>query len=277
APFVIAKAQASYDRSTKMYDTTMGWRFVNPLLETSYGTETMPKTAQNIADQFNICRDDQDQFALWSQTKAARAQENGRLRPEIVAVSIPQRKGDPITFDKDQHLRLSPLSRLAQLKPLFVNGSVTAGNSSGINDGAAALLIASDEGANKHQLQPKARILGMAVAGVEPNIMGIGPVSATKKLLRRLGIGMDQIDVIEINEAFAAQVLACTRQFCLADDDPRVNPLGGAIALGHPLGMSGARLVTSAVNQLIFTNGRYALCTMCVGVGQGIALVIERV
>jgi len=277
APFVIAKAQTGYDRTPKMYDTTMGWRFVNPQLDATYGTEAMPKTAQNIADQFNISRDHQDQFALWSQTKAAFAQEEGSFSREIVEVSIPQRKGEPIIFCKDQHLRLSPLSKLAQLKPLFANGSVTAGNSSGINDGSAALLLASAAGAHKHQLQPKARILGMNVAGVEPGVMGIGPVPATQKLLRRLGISMDQLDIIEINEAFSAQTLACMRQLGLADDDPRVNPLGGAIALGHPLGMSGARLITSAVNQLIFTGGRYALCTMCVGVGQGIAVMIERI
>jgi len=277
APFVIAKAQTAYDRNAKMYDTTMGWRFVNPLLDGTYGTEVMPKTAQNIADKYSISRDDQDQFAYWSQTKAARAQENGRLSTEIVEVSVSQKKREPLIFSEDQHLRLSPITKLARLKPLFVNGSVTAGNSSGINDGAAALLLASSAGVQKHQLQPKARILGMAVAGVEPTIMGIGPVPATNKLLRRLSLSMDQLDVIEINEAFAAQVLACTRQLGLADDDVRVNPLGGAIALGHPLGMSGARLVTSAVSQLTHSGGRYALCTMCVGVGQGVALVLERV
>jgi len=277
APFVIAKAQTGYDRNPKMYDTTMGWRFVNPLLGQIYGTEVMPKTAQNIADKYLISRDDQDQFAYWSQAKAARAQEDGRLSAEIVEVSIPQKKGEALIFSEDQHLRLSPITKLAQLKPLFKNGSITAGNSSGINDGASALLLASATGAHKHQLLPKARILGMAVAGVEPNIMGIGPVPATKKLLKRLGLSMDQLDVIEINEAFAAQALACTRQLGLDDDDARVNPLGGAIALGHPLGMSGARLVTTAVNQLTHSGGRYALCTMCVGVGQGIALVLEKV
>ena len=277
APFVISKAQTGYDRNPKMYDTTMGWRFVNPLLDQLYGTEVMPKTAQNIADKYLISRDDQDQFAYWSQSKAARAQEDGRLSAEIVEVSIPQKKGEALIFSEDQHLRLSPITKLAQLKPLFENGSITAGNSSGINDGASALLLASAAGVHKHHLLPKARILGMAVAGVEPNIMGIGPVPATKKLLKRLGLSIDQLDVIEINEAFAAQVLACTRQLGLADDDARVNPLGGAIALGHPLGMSGARLVTTAVNQLVHSGGRYALCTMCVGVGQGIALVLEKV
>ena len=277
APFVIAKAQTGYDRNPKMYDTTMGWRFVNPLLDQIYGTEAMPKTAQNIADKYLISRDDQDQFAYWSQAKAARAQEDGRLSAEIVEVSIPQKKGEALIFSEDQHLRLSPITKLAQLKPLFANGSITAGNSSGINDGASALLLASAASAHKHHLLPKARILGMAVAGVEPNIMGIGPVPATKKLLKRLGLSMDQLDVIEINEAFAAQALACTRQLGLDDDDARVNPLGGAIALGHPLGMSGARLVTTAVNQLTHSGGRYALCTMCVGVGQGIALVLEKV
>ncbi len=277
APFVMGKANSAYDRSPQMFDTTMGWRFVNNKLDQEYGTEVMPKTAQNVADEFGISREDQDRFALWSQTKAAAAQEDGRLAEEIVPVSIPQRKGDPIVIDQDEHLRATTLEKLAQLRSLFAQGSITAGNASGINDGAAALLLASKAAVERHGLTPQARVLGMAVAGVPPRIMGIGPVPATTKLLKRLGLSLDDMDIIELNEAFAAQALACARELGLADDDPRINPQGGAIALGHPLGMSGARLVTTAVRQLQRSGGRYALCSMCIGVGQGIAVVIERV
>jgi 3-oxoadipyl-CoA thiolase len=277
APFVIAKASSAFDRSAQMYDTTMGWRFINAQLDKLYGTDTMPKTAENLAQDFEISRQDQDQFALWSQTKAASAQADGRLANEIVPVDVPQRKGDPLVVDKDEHLRATTMDKLAQLKPIFEQGTVTAGNASGINDGAAALLLASAEGLKRHNLEPQARILGMAVAGVAPRIMGIGPVPATRKLLKRLGLTLDDLDILEFNEAFAVQALACTRQLGLADDDPRINPQGGAIALGHPLGMSGARLVNTAVNQLQSTGARRALCTMCIGVGQGIAIVLEKV
>ena len=276
APFVIAKATSAFDRSAQMYDTTMGWRFINAQLDKLYGTDTMPKTAENLAQDFEISRQDQDQFALWSQTKAANAQTDGRLANEIVPVNVPQRKGDPLVVDKDEHLRATTLEKLAQLNPIFEQGTVTAGNASGINDGAAALLLASAEGVKRHNLEPQARILGMAVAGVTPRIMGIGPVPATSKLLKRLGLTLDDLDILEFNEAFAVQALACTRQLGLADDDPRINPLGGAIALGHPLGMSGARLVNTAVRQLQSTGARRALCTMCIGVGQGIAVILER-
>jgi len=277
APFVIGKATSEFDRSPQMYDTTMGWRFINKQLDKLYGTEAMPKTAENLAQDFDISREDQDRFALWSQTKAARAQEDGRFADEIVPVNIPQRKGDALVADKDEHPRATTLEKLAQLKPIFEQGTVTAGNASGINDGAAALLLASEDAVKRHKLEPQARILGMAVAGVAPRIMGIGPVPATTKLLKRLGLSLDDLDLLEFNEAFAVQALACTRQLGLADDDPRINPLGGAIALGHPLGMSGARLVNTAMRQLQSTGARRALCTMCIGVGQGIAIILERV
>jgi len=277
APFVMAKASHAFARSTELFDTTMGWRFINPKLDKRYGTDAMPQTAENLASQYGISRDDQDRFALKSQQKAASAQEDGRLGEEIIPVTIPSRKGPPIIVDKDEHLRSTSLEKLTQLNPLFHEGTVTAGNASGINDGAAALLLASSAGLEKHQLTPKARVLGMAVAGVPPRIMGLGPVPATKKLLDRLGLTLKDFDVLEFNEAFAAQALTCTRELGLADDDPRINPQGGAIALGHPLGMSGARLATTAMYQLQRTGGRLALCTMCVGVGQGIAIVIERV
>jgi len=276
APFVVGKSNLAFDRSPQMYDTTMGWRFINKQLDKLYGTEAMPKTAENLALDFDISREDQDRFALWSQTKAARAQADGRFADEIVPVNIPQRKGDALVVDKDEHPRATTLEKLAQLKPIFEQGTVTAGNASGINDGAAALLLASGEAVKRHQLEPQARILGMAVAGVAPRIMGIGPVPATTKLLKRLGLTMDDLDLLEFNEAFAVQALACTRQLGLADDDPRVNPLGGAIALGHPLGMSGARLVITAARQLQSTGAKRALCTMCIGVGQGIAVILER-
>jgi 3-oxoadipyl-CoA thiolase len=276
APFVIGKANSAFDRSPAMYDTTMGWRFINKQMDKLYGTEAMPKTAENLALDYEISREDQDRFARWSQTKAAKAQEDGRLANEIVPVNIPQRKGDPLVVDKDEHPRDTTLDKLAQLKPIFDQGTVTAGNASGINDGAAALLLASEEGVKRHNLEPQARLLGMAVAGVPPRIMGIGPVPATTKLLKRLGLTMDDLDILEFNEAFAVQALACTRQLGLADDDPRINPQGGAIALGHPLGMSGARLVNTAVRQLNSTGGKRALCTMCIGVGQGIAVILEK-
>ena len=267
SPFVIGKAESAFGRTPKMYDTTMGWRFINKKLDKEYGTDVMPQTAENLANEMSISREDQDRFALWSQ--------EGRLAREITPVSVPQRKKDPLIVDKDEHPRETSLENLAQLRPLFPDGSVTAGNASGINDGAAALLLASDAGVKAHNLEPKARVLGMAVAGVPPRIMGIGPVPATNKLLKRLGLTLDDLDVIELNEAFSAQALACTRQLGLADDDPRINQRGGAIALGHPLGMSGARLAITAVDQLQDTGGKLALCTMCIGVGQGIALVME--
>ncbi len=277
APFVIGKAESAFGRTPKMYDSTMGWRFINKKLQAQYGTDVMPKTAENLAVEMSISREDQDRFALWSQAKAAAAQQDGRLAAEICAVTVPQRKKEPLIVDRDEHPRDMSLSKLAQLKPLFADGTVTAGNASGINDGAAALLLASEAGARRHKLEPRARILGMAVAGVPPRIMGIGPVPATTKLLDRLGMSLDDFDIIELNEAFAAQALACTRQLGLADDDPRINTRGGAIALGHPLGMSGARLALTAMDQLQRGGGKLALCTMCIGVGQGIAVAIEAI
>ena len=277
APFVIGKANGPYDRSPKMEDTTMGWRFVNPVLDRVYGTETMPKTAENLAEEFGISREDQDAFALWSQQKAAAAQADGRLAEEIVAVEVPRRKQDPLIADRDEHPRQTSLEKLAALRPLFPDGTITAGNASGINDGAAAMIVASAKAVEAHGLTPLVRVVGTAYAGVPPRTMGYGPVPATRKLLKRLGLGLDDFDLIELNEAFAAQALTCLRELALDDDDPRVNPLGGAIALGHPLGMSGARLAVSAVRQLGRNGGGRALCTMCVGVGQGVATVIERV
>jgi 3-oxoadipyl-CoA thiolase len=277
APFVMAKATTPFSRNAEIYDTTIGWRFVNRQFNSLYGTDSMPETAENLAKEFNISREDQDLFAHWSQNKAAAAQSSGRLADEIVPVVIPQRKGDPVIFDRDEHPRLTSLEKLGQLKVLFDNGTITAGNASGVNDGAAALLIASEEAVRKFKLEPKVKICGMAAAGVPPRIMGLGPVPATRKLLQRLDLTLDDFDILELNEAFAAQSLACTRELRLADDDPRINPLGGAIALGHPLGMSGARLVTTAFYQLLHGDGQRALCTMCVGVGQGISLVLEKV
>ena len=278
APFVMPKAMSAFDRNAEIYDTTIGWRFVNPKLRDQYGDDTMPSTAENVAEEFQVSREDQDAFAHWSQKKTAAAQAIGRLPAEIVAVEIPQRKGDALVVDKDEHPRATSLEKLAALKPIVrSDGTVTAGNASGVNDGAAALIIASEAAAKRNGLTPRARILGAAVAGVPPRIMGIGPAPATDKLLKRLGLKVGDMDVIELNEAFAAQGLAVLRDLGLADDDERVNPNGGAIALGHPLGASGARLVTTAMNQLQRSGGRYALCTMCVGVGQGIAVVIERV
>ncbi|MCB2091536.1 MAG: 3-oxoadipyl-CoA thiolase [Alphaproteobacteria bacterium] len=277
APFVIGKGEGPYDRGQQMYDTTMGWRFINKKLEKQYGSDAMPRTAENLAEELNISREDQDQFAFWSQSKAAAAIEAGYTAKEIAAVSVPQRRGDPIIIENDEHPRQTNLEKMAALRPIFEGGTITAGNASGINDGAGAILIASEVAAAKHGLKPRARILGMAVAGVPPRTMGIGPVPASQKLLARIGLSLDDMDILELNEAFAAQVLACTRTLGIADNDPRINPQGGAIAFGHPLGMSGVRLVTTALNQLERTGGRYALCTMCIGVGQGIALVIERV
>ena len=278
APFVVPKASQAFDRNAEIYDTTIGWRFVNSKLREVYGDDTMPSTAENVAEEFKVSREDQDAFAQRSQEKAAAAQVSGRFANEIVAVEIVQRKGDPIIVNQDEHPRLTSLDALAKLKPIVrKDGTVTAGNSSGVNDGAAALIIASEEAAKANGLTPRARILGAAVAGVPPRIMGIGPAPATRKLLDRLGIMLDEIDVIELNEAFAAQGLAVLRQLGIADDDTRVNPNGGAIALGHPLGMSGARLALTATEQLQRTGGRYALATMCIGVGQGIALALERV
>ena len=278
APFVMPKATAAFDRNAELYDTTIGWRFVNPKMRDAYGDDTMPSTAENVADEFNINREDQDAFAQRSQERAAAAQASGRFAAEIVAVTIPQRKGDPLMVDRDEHPRLGSLDALARLKPIVrKDGTVTAGNASGVNDGAAALIIASEEVAARNGLTPRARILGAAVAGVPPRIMGIGPAPATTKLLARLGIALDEIDLIELNEAFAAQGLAVLRQLGIADDAPQVNPNGGAIALGHPLGMSGARLALTATEELQRTGGRYAVATMCIGVGQGIALALERV
>jgi len=278
APFVMAKATSAYSRQAEMYDTTIGWRFVNKQLKAQYGVDSMPETAENVAEQFNIDRASQDAFAFNSQKRAAKAQADGIFAQEIVPVMIPQRKKDDLVFEHDEHLRMSPVETLAKLAtPFRENGSVTAGNASGVNDGACALLIASAEGAKQHGLTPKARIVGMASAGLEPRIMGYGPVSATRKVLKQTGLTLEQMDVIELNEAFAAQGLAVLRELGLPDDAAHVNPNGGAIALGHPLGASGARLVTTAMYQLHRTQGKYALCTMCIGVGQGIALIIERV
>ncbi len=279
APYVMSKGATPFARNVELFDTTIGWRFVNRLMKAQYGIDSMPETAENVAEEFGISREDQDAFALRSQQRTARAASTGYFSEEIVPVIIPQRKGADIVVDCDEHPRPnSTLEGLAKLKALFrANGTVTAGNASGVNDGACALLIASKEAAEEHGLVPKARIVAMATAGVAPRIMGIGPVPATRKVLKTAGLSLAQMDVIELNEAFAAQGLAVTRELGLADDAPHVNPNGGAIALGHPLGMSGARLVTTAMYQLQRTRGRYALCTMCIGVGQGIALVIERV
>jgi len=278
APFVMGKSEQAFGRGAQLFDTTIGWRFVNPLMQAQYGIDSMPETAENVAERFDISREDQDAFALRSQLKAAAAQANGRLAREIVAVEIPQRKGPPKRIEQDEHPRGdTTLEQLARLgTPFREGGSVTAGNASGVNDGACALLLASPQAAQRHGLKARGRVLGLAVAGVEPRLMGIGPVPATHKVLELTGLALADMDVIELNEAFAAQGLAVLRELGLADDDPRVNPNGGAIALGHPLGMSGARLVTTALHQLEQTGGRYALCTMCIGVGQGIALVIER-
>jgi 3-oxoadipyl-CoA thiolase len=278
APFVVAKATSAFDRKAEMYDTTIGWRFVNPKLKSAYGDDTMPSTGENVAQEFQVSREDQDGFALRSQEKAAAAQANGRLAAEIVSVEIPQRKGDPVVVDTDEHPRATSMEALAKLRPIVrPDGTVTAGNASGINDGAAALVIASEEAAKRNGLTPRARVLGAAVAGVPPRIMGIGPAPASEKLMKRLGLKIGDFDVIELNEAFAAQALAVLRRLGPPDDAEQVNPNGGAIALGHPLGMSGARLALTATEQLQRTGGKLALATMCIGVGQGIALALERV
>ncbi|EXA61104.1 3-oxoadipyl-CoA thiolase [Acinetobacter baumannii] len=279
APYVMGKSDSAFGRSQKIEDTTMGWRFINPKLKELYGVDTMPQTAENVAEQFNVNRADQDQFALVSQQRTASAQAKGFFSKEIVAVEIPQRKGDAVVIDTDEHPRASTtLEGLSKLKPVVkADGTVTAGNASGINDGAAALLIASDEAVQAYNLKPRAKIIASTAVGVEPRIMGFAPAPAIKKLLKQANLTLEQMDVIELNEAFAAQALAVTRDLGLPDDSDKVNPNGGAIALGHPLGASGARLVTTALNQLEQTGGRYALCSMCIGVGQGIALIIERV
>jgi len=277
APFVMPKAGSAFSRENAVYDTTIGWRFINPAMDRAYGTDSMPQTGQNVADDYGISRDAQDAMALASQAKAAAAQASGRLASEITPVTIPQRKGDALVVDTDEHPRATTPEALAKLKPLFANGSVTAGNASGVNDGAAALILANAETAAKYGLVPIARVLGGATAGVPPRVMGIGPAPASQKLLARLGLTAADLDVIELNEAFAAQGLATLRALGIADDDPRVNPNGGAIALGHPLGMSGARITGTAALQLAQTGGRRALATMCIGVGQGIAIALERV
>ena len=278
APFVLPKAESAFSRSAEIHDTTIGWRFVNPLMKARYGVESMPETAENVAEDFAIARADQDAFALRSQAKAAVAQLSGRFAREIVPVVIPRRKGEPIVVDRDEHPRATTLEALAALPaPFRKGGSVTAGNASGVNDGAAALIIASEAAVKRHGLTPIARVAGGAAAGVPPRVMGIGPAPASKKLLARLGLSVDDLAVIELNEAFASQGLATLRDLGIADDDPRVNPNGGAIALGHPLGMSGARITGTAALELALTGGRWSLSTMCIGVGQGIALVLERV
>lgn len=278
-PWVLSKASQPFGRDSQLFDTSFGWRFINPQLKEMYGTEGMGETAENLVDKYTISREDQDKFAAWSQQKAAKAQAAGILAQEIVPVEIPRRKQDPLIFDTDEFIKASTTTEtLSKLRPAFrkENGSVTAGNASGLNDGAAALLIASEDAVKANNLKPLARIVSAAVAGVEPRIMGIGPVYASEKALKRAGLTIADMDVIELNEAFAAQALACTREMGLADDDPRVNPNGGAIAIGHPLGMSGARILLAAANELQRTGKRYALVTMCIGVGQGYATIIER-
>ena len=278
APFVMGKAESAFARSAAIYDTTIGWRFVNKLMKAQYGVDSMPETAENVADDFGISRQDQDNFAMASQDKAAAAQASGYFDEEITAVHVPQRKGDPLVVSKDEHPRQTSLEALGKLKGVVRDGgSVSAGNASGVNDGSVALLVANEQAIKEQQLTPRARVIAMATMGVEPRIMGIGPGPASQKVLAMTGLTIDQMDVIELNEAFAAQGLATLRMLGVADDDPRVNPNGGAIALGHPLGASGARLVMTAVHQLHNIQGRYALCTMCIGVGQGIAVIVERV
>ncbi len=278
APFVMGKADSAFSRNAQIFDTTIGWRFINPQMKALYGVDAMPETAENVATDYQISRVDQDLFAVASQNKAAAAQASGVLADEIIPVVIPQKKADPLTVMHDEHPRATSVEALAKLKGVVrPDGTVTAGNASGVNDGACALLLTDEDSARRFGLTPKARVIGMATAGVAPRVMGIGPVPAVQKLMAQTGMTLDQMDVIELNEAFAAQGLAVLRQLGIADNDPRVNPNGGAIALGHPLGMSGARLVTTAMYQLHRTGGRYALCTMCIGVGQGIAVIIERV
>lgn len=278
APFVMGKAETAFSRSAEVFDTTIGWRFVNPLLKAQYGIDSMPETAENVAEEFNVSRADQDAFALRSQSRAAAAQKSGRFAAEIVPVSIPQRKGEPVIVDTDEHPRATSMEALSSLKPFVKkDGSITAGNASGVNDGAAALIIASEAAVMKYALTPRARFVAGAVVGVPPRIMGIGPAPASKKVLAKSGLSLSDVGVIEINEAFASQSLATLRELGLPDDAEHVNPNGGAIALGHPLGMSGARLILTATEELRLRSARYALCAMCIGVGQGIASVIERV
>ncbi len=279
APFVMAKADTAFSRKSEVYDTTIGWRFVNPKMEELYGVDAMGETAENLAAERQITREDQDKFATWSQNKAEAAQKEGKFVTEIIPVAIPQRRGEQIVVQEDEHPRHgTTIGDLGKLRAAFKkDGSVTAGNSSGVNDGAAALLLASERAATKHGLTPRARVVAVSTAGVPPRIMGIGPAPATRKVMEKSGLKLEDMDVLEFNEAFAAQALACTRELGLADDDERINPNGGAIALGHPLGMSGARLITTALNELERRNDKYALCTMCIGVGQGIASIIERV
>lgn len=278
APYVMGKAATAFDRAQTIEDTTMGWRFINPALRAAYGVDTMPQTAENVAEQWGVSREAQDAFALDSQTKAASALASGRFDAEITPVSVPQRRGDPVVFAVDEHPRATSLNALAKLKPVVrPDGTVTAGNASGLNDGAAAMIVASEAAARVHGLTPRARVVAMAASGVAPRIMGVGPVETTRKLFARTGLSMADMDVIELNEAFAAQALALLQELQVDPRDPRLNPNGGAIALGHPLGMSGARIVMTAVEQLHRTGGRYALCTMCIGVGQGIGMIVERV
>ncbi|HKV63685.1 MAG TPA: 3-oxoadipyl-CoA thiolase [Candidatus Acidoferrum sp.] len=279
APFVVAKSDSPYSRSVKMEDTTLGWRFINPLMKAKYGVDSMPETGENVAEEFRISRADQDLFALRSQQRAAEAIRAGKLKQEIVAVPIPQKKSDPLLFSEDEHPRPdTTLEALSKLKPVMKpTGTITAGNASGVNDGACALLLASESALKRHALTPRARVVAAAAAGVAPRIMGMGPSPATRKVLAKSGLSLAQMDIIELNEAFASQALAVLRELGIPDDAPHVNPNGGAIAIGHPLGASGARLVTTALYQLMRTNGKYALCTMCIGVGQGIAVILERV
>ncbi len=278
APFVMPKADSAFSRNNAIHDTTIGWRFVNAVFKAQFGIDSMPETAENVAQEFGVSREDQDRFAAESQRRAAAAQKSGRFDTEIVPIAIPQRKGDPLIVDRDEHPRETTVEKLAQLKPIVrAGGTITAGNASGVNDGAAAIIVASKDAVEKYGLTPRARILGAAVAGVPPRIMGIGPAPASRKLLDRLGLEIGAIDIIELNEAFAAQGLAVLRQLGLPDDAAHINPNGGAIALGHPLGMSGARLIQTATEELVRSGARIALCTMCIGVGQGIALAIERV
>jgi acetyl-CoA C-acetyltransferase len=278
APYVLGKAGSAFGRDQKIEDTTLGWRFINPAMKAAYGVDTMPQTGENVAEQWGVTREEQDLFGLRSQEKTAAAQASSRLAAEIVPVSVPQKKGDPILFDKDEHPRLSSLEALAKLKPVVkADGTVTAGNASGLNDGAAAMIVASQAAAQRHGLTPRARIVAMAAAGVAPRIMGVGPIEATRRLFARTGLTAADMDVIELNEAFASQAIATLRDLGIDPADPRVNPNGGAIALGHPLGMSGARITMSAVEELQRTGGRYALAFMCIGVGQGIGLILERV
>jgi acetyl-CoA C-acetyltransferase len=278
APFVLAKAMSPFDRNAEIYDTTIGWRFINPMMKARFGDDSMPATAENVAREWQVSREDQDAYALRSQSRAAKAQETGRFAAEIVPVPIPQRKGDPILVGRDEHPRPTSLESLAKLRPIVsADGTVTAGNASGVNDGAAAMLVASEAAAARHGLNPRARLLGGTVVGVEPRVMGMGPAPASLKLLQKLGLSIGEMDVVEINEAFAAQALPVLRELGLPDDAEHVNPNGGAVALGHPLGMSGARLALTAAEELHRRSGRYALCAMCIGVGQGIAIVLERV